>query len=193
MVDGARPSRRATARSGSPTDSPRLISSRSASDRRDGPGDHTIWLDSRLPRARTTYFTVEREHPISAAISRIVLPSRRSLRACSRCCSVRCGAKGTSRSSQLTVVDSPSCCADPLSPPYQLGYIFGHNESPQPKQGLEPARLLAGRPGITGGFIEIATACARHRDTGVSVAVLHRKALAMASAACLLVSGDTWP
>ena len=117
MVDGARPSRRATARSGSPTDSPRLISSRSASDKRDGPGDHKIWLDSRLPRARTTYFTVEREYPISAAISRIVLPSRRSLRAYSRCCSVRCGAKETSRSSQLTVVDSPRCCADPLSPP----------------------------------------------------------------------------
>ena len=35
--------------------------------------------------------------------------------------SVRCGAKETSRSSQLTVVDSLSCCANPLSPPRKTG------------------------------------------------------------------------
>jgi hypothetical protein len=141
MVDGARPSRRATARSGSPTDSPRLISSRSASDRRDWPGDHTSWLDSRLPRARTTNFTVEREHPISAVISQIVLPSRRSLRWCSRCCSVRCGAKETSRSSQLTAVDSPSCCADPLSPPSYYGAF------PRRVEVITPSRRIEQSPG----------------------------------------------
>jgi hypothetical protein len=40
---------------------------------------------------------------------------------------------------------------------YQLGYIFGHDKSPLPKQRgwAGKAFLLGWRPGITGGFIGI--------------------------------------
>jgi len=131
-VDGARANRRAIARIGSPIASPRLISSRCASESRSAPGDQTIPFSSRLPRQRTTDFTVEREHPTSATISRIVLPSPRSDRTRWRCWGVRCGAKETSRSSQLTVVDSPSCCADPLSPPGHYSGVADRQEPCSP-------------------------------------------------------------
>jgi hypothetical protein len=45
----------------------------------------------------------------------------------------------------------------------------------------------AGKAFLLGNRLE------RHRRRRISAAVLHRKAFAMASAACLLVSGDTWP
>ena len=48
--------------------------------------------------------------------SRTVLPSCLSLRENCRCCKVRWAMNENFRSNQLTVVDSPSCCADPLSP-----------------------------------------------------------------------------
>ena len=70
---------------------------------------------------------------------------------------------------------------------YQLGYIFGATEA----EGLSgKAFLLGWRPGITGGFVG---SHGLREVRRISSAVLHRKALAMASAACLLVSGDTWP
>src|ERR1035438_4089290 len=52
---------------------------------------------------------------------------------------------------------------------------------------------LGSRPGITRGFIGIGHGLCQIRGRWVSAAVLHCKALAMASVACLLVSGDTWP
>ncbi|MGA2804455.1 MAG: class I SAM-dependent methyltransferase [Acidimicrobiales bacterium] len=59
----------------------------------------------------------------------------------------------TSRSSQLTVVDSPRCCADPLSPPpARLGAeMTGLDFSPA---SLAEARNLAQRTGTSIEFVE---------------------------------------
>jgi hypothetical protein len=55
---------------------------------------------------------------------------------------------------------------------YQLGYIFGDDQS---REGVRV------RP----------PPWASPEGVAISAAVFHRKAFAMASAACLLVSGDT--
>jgi hypothetical protein len=86
----------------SPPFKPRLISSRSATDRRKGPGIHSNCRDSRFPGPASTRVTVAREQPIVAATSHSFSPLARSLRTSRPCCSVSRGFSiRSSRSGQL--------------------------------------------------------------------------------------------
>ena len=86
-----RPSWAAMAVEVSPPRNPRLISSRSASVNRPGPGDHAKGLAVRVGGFITTFHAVCKEASICSAISVKLSPFVRSRCTSARCSAVRCG------------------------------------------------------------------------------------------------------